>query len=213
MKIYKIAFLLDKSNNWLEKDTKDFIKFYKKKYSFKIFYEYKKIKKFDIVICLGNTTILKSKLLNNNKLNITVHESNLPKDKGFSPVQYQIIKDKNIIHICLIELDKKVDSGDILESSKIFFKGNELYDEIRNLQSKKTFQLIKKFVDKYPNFKRKKQIGKSNFLKRRYPKDSELNINKTIKENFNLLRISNNKEWPSFFKFRGTTYIIKLYKK
>ena len=213
MKIYKIAFLLDKSNNWLEKDTKDFIKFYKKKYSFKIFYEYKKIKKFDIVICLGNTTILKSKLLNNNKLNITVHESNLPKDKGFSPVQYQIIKNKNIIHICLIELDKKVDSGDILESSKIFFKGNELYDEIRNLQSKKTFQLIKKFVDKYPNFKRKKQIGKSNFLKRRYPKDSELNINKTIKENFNLLRINNNKEWPSFFKFRGTTYIIKLYKK
>ena len=156
MKIYKIAFLLDKSNNWLEKDTKDFIKSYKKKYSFKIFYEYKKIKKFDIVICLGNTTILKSKLLNNNRLNITVHESNLPKDKGFSPVQYQIIKNKNIIHICLIELDEKVDSGDILESSKMFFKGNELYDEIRNLQSKKTFLLIKKFFDKYPNFKRKK---------------------------------------------------------
>jgi len=162
---------------------------------------------------LGNTKIINSKLLKNNKLNITVHESSLPKDKGFSPIQYQIIKNKNIINSCLIELDEKIDSGDILDSLKIYFTGNELYEEIRNIQSKKTFQLITKFLKKYPNFKRKKQIGKSNYLKRRYPKDSEININKTIKENFNLLRISNNKEWPSFFRYRGNKYILKIYKK
>ena len=214
MKIFKVAFLLDKSNNWLEADTKNFIKFYrKKKYLFKIFYNYKKIKNFNIVILLGNTKIINSKLLKNNKLNITVHESSLPKDKGFSPIQYQIIKNKNIINSCLIELDEKIDSGDILDSLKIYFTGNELYEEIRNIQSKKTFQLITKFLKKYPNFKRKKQIGKSNYLKRRYPKDSEININKTIKENFNLLRISNNKEWPSFFRYRGNKYILKIYKK
>ena len=39
MKIFKIAFLLHKSNNWLEADTKNFIKKYKKKkYLFRIFY-------------------------------------------------------------------------------------------------------------------------------------------------------------------------------
>ena len=42
MKIFKIAFLLDKSNNWLKKDTENFIQKYKKtKYLFKIFYDYK----------------------------------------------------------------------------------------------------------------------------------------------------------------------------
>ena len=142
MKIFKIAFLLDKSNNWLKKDTENFIQKYKKtKYLFKIFYNYQKIKKFDVVILLGFTKIINSKLLNNNKLNITIHESSLPKNKGFSPIQYQILKNKNIIDVCLIELKNKVDSGDILETSKIYFKGNELYDEIRYLQSKKTFQL------------------------------------------------------------------------
>ena len=58
MKIFKIAFLLDKSNNWLEADTKNFIKKYKKKkYLFRIFYEYKKIKDFSVVILLGYTKI------------------------------------------------------------------------------------------------------------------------------------------------------------
>lgn len=214
MKILKIAFLLDKSNNWLKKDAENFIKKYKKtKYLFKIFYDYKKIINFDIVILLGFTKIINSRLLNNNKLNITVHESSLPKDRGFSPIQYQILNNKNIIDVCLIELKNKVDSGDILETSKIYFKGNELYEEIRYLQSKKTFQIITQFLKKYPYFKRKKQTGKSNFLKKRFPKDSELNINKTIKENFNLIRINNNKEWPSFFKYKNSTYFVKVYKK
>ena len=214
MKIFKIAFLLDKSNNWLESDTKSFIKNYKKiKYLFKIFYDYKKIKKFDIVILLGFTKIIDSKLLKKNKLNITIHESSLPRNKGFSPIQYQILENKNIIDICLIELKNKVDSGDILKKSKIYFKGNELYDEIRLIQSKKTFQLISKFLNDFPNFNRKKQIGKSNFLKKRYPRDSKLNIHKTIKENFNLLRVNNNNEWPSFFEYRKSKYIIKIYKK
>ncbi len=214
MKIFKIAFLLDKSNNWLESDAKRFIKNYKKiKYSFKIFYDYKKIKKFDIVILLGFTKIIDPKLLKKNKLNITIHESSLPRNKGFSPIQYQILENKNIIDICLIELKNKVDSGDILKKSKIYFKGNELYNEIRIIQSKKTFQLISKFLNDFPNFKRKKQIGKSNFLKKRYPRDSKLNIHKTIKENFNLLRINNNNEWPSFFEYKKSKYIIKIYKK
>ena len=84
---------------------------------------------------------------------------------------------------------------------------------MRKIQSKKTFQLISKFLNSFPNFKRKKQIGKSNFLKKRYPKDSKLNIHKTIKENFNLLRINNNNQWPSFFEYRKSKYIIKIYKK
>ena len=214
MKIFKIAFLLDKSNNWLKKDTENFIQKYKKtKYLFKIFYNYQKIKKFDVVILLGFTKIINSKLLNNNKLNITIHESSLPKNKGFSPIQYQILKNKNIIDVCLIELKNKVDSGDILETSKIYFKGNELYDEIRYLQSKKTFQIITKFLNKYPLLNRKKQAGKSNFLKKRSPKDSELNINKTIRENFNLMRINNNNKWPSFFYYKGNKYILKIFKK
>ena len=148
-----------------------------------------------------------------NKYNLIIHESNLPKGKGFAPVQWQILKNKKNIPVCLIEAENKVDSGKIFE--KIFFKldGTELYDEIRKKQAKATFSIIKRFLKKFPKIFSKKQIGKSTFYRRRYPKDNLLNINKSIKENFNLLRIGNNELFPSHFHYRSIKYIIKIFKK
>jgi methionyl-tRNA formyltransferase len=72
--------------------------------------------------------------------------------------------------------------------------------------------IIKKFLIKYPNIKPTKQTGKGNFNKRRYPKDSQLNINKTIKQQFNHLRINDNELYPSFFYYKDQKYIIKVFK-
>ena len=90
--------------------------------------------------------------------------------------------------------------------------GTELSDEIRYIQGLQILKIINKFLIKYPNVKSKKQSGKSNFNKRRYPKDSELNINKTIKQQFNHLRINDNELYPSFFYFKNQKYIIKIFK-
>tara|TARA_B110000208_G_C11692287_1_gene402738 strand:- start:106 stop:753 length:648 start_codon:yes stop_codon:yes gene_type:complete len=214
MKKIKVAFLLDKSNNWLESDTRAFVKYLKKsKYQFKIYYKYEDIRNYTIVFLLGYTKVIKSDLLINNKINLTVHESNLPENRGFSPIQYQILNKKNTITTCLIKLRKKVDSGEIYEKSKIKFHGDELYEEIRTKQSKNTFNLVSNFLRKYPkNSKTLQKKGKSNFLKKRKPKDSELNIYKSIKDNFNILRISNNDSWPAFFNYKNKKYIIKIFK-
>ena len=42
--------------------------------------------------------------------------------------------------------------------------------------------------------------------------DTYLDTNKTIKEQFNLLRISDNKRYPARFKIEGKDYILKIYK-
>jgi methionyl-tRNA formyltransferase len=214
MKKIKVAILLDKSNNWIESEAKYFVKnFKKKRFKFKFFYEYKHIKKYSIVFLLGFTKIIKPELLKHNSINLTVHESNLPKNKGFAPIQYQILNNQNIIKACLIDLSDKVDSGEIYEKNTIRFNGTELYDEIRKKQSSNTFYLISSFLNKYPKNKKKKQKGKSNFLKKRHPYDSELNINKSIKDNFNLLRISNNETWPAFFMYKGQKFVLNIFKK
>mgnify|MGYP006187218783 CR=1 FL=1 len=95
--------------------------------------------------------------------------------------------------------------------------GTELSDEIRNIQGIQFLNIIKKFLIKYPNVKSKKQKGKGNFNNRRYPggkypKDSQLDINKTIKQQFNHLRINDNELYPSFFYYKGQKYIIKIFK-
>ena len=54
---------------------------------------------------------------------------------------------------------------------------------------------------------------KTNYLKRREPEDSKLNVNKSIKSQFNLLRICDNENFPAFFYLSKKKYIIKIYKK
>ena len=90
--------------------------------------------------------------------------------------------------------------------------GTELYPEIRKKQAENTIQIIEDFLKIYPNFIPLKQIGEESFYRKRNINDSELDISETIAENFNLLRIGNNEEWPSFFYFKGIKYILKIYK-
>ena len=210
---YKVSFLFDHKNNWIIKyfSQKEFADTFKK-YQFNFSINYKEIKNNDIVFILGYTNILGSNFLKSNKLNLVVHESDLPKGKGFAPVQWQILEGKNIIHILLLEAGEKVDSGDIILKDEFHLEGNELYEEIRNKQALATKKLISKFLNLFPNYSKYPQKGSEAFYKKRSLKDGEINIDKSIRSQFNLLRIGNNEEWPSFFYINNSKYILKLYK-
>ena len=213
MKSYKFAFLFDRANNWLEiffKSSK-VIKNIFKYNDCQIYYDEREIINNDIVFILGYTKILSQNFLEKNRLNVIVHESALPKGKGFSPVQWQILEGENIIPICLLEAVTQVDSGDILFQTHFVLNGNELYGEIREKQSVATINAISEFLKIYPFFSRKKQSGMDTYYPRRHAKDSELDIKKSIAEQFNLLRVGNNDEWPSFFFLNDKKYIIKIY--
>ena len=55
------------------------------------------------------------------------------------------------------------------------------------------------------------QSGEESFYPRRLPKDSELDINKSIDEQFNLFRIVDNDKYPAFFIKNGKKYVLKIY--
>ena len=211
-KKYKVTFLLDKSNLWFEKQLKNYDFRLNNKYIFKISKNPNNIKNQNIVFPLSYTRILPESFLQKNELVLIAHSSKLPKDKGFAPLQYQILRNKNKVYISLIKAAKEVDAGPIYFQNSFVLNGTELSDEIRNIQGIQFLNIIKKFLIKYPKVKSKKQIGKGNFNKRRYPKDSQLDINKTIKQQFNHLRINDNELYPSFFYYKGQKYIIKIFK-
>ena len=210
MEKIKISFLLDKNNNWVESYLLkiDFLRLYPH-FDIKISHNHLEVKNQVIVFILGYTKILSDDFLIKNDLNLVIHESNLPQGKGFSPVQWQILEGKNIIPICLFEATNQVDAGDILYRHKLMLTGYELYDEIRKIQAKASIEIILKFLDIYPDFTKEKQIGEQSFYRRRNKNDSELDAGKSIKDQFNLLRIGNNEEWPSFFYLEGRKYFIK----
>ncbi len=207
-----VTFLVDIENNWFESYLKKFNFKNNKRYKFSISKNYRNIKNKDIVFILSYTKILPSSFLIKNKLNLVVHSSKLPKDRGFAPLTYQVLKNKKIIYNSLIEAKEKVDSGNIYLMNKFRLDGTELYEELREKQAKSIINLIRKFLIKYPKVQSKKQKGKTNFNKKRNIDDSQLNINKSIKSQFNLLRVSDNNRFPSFFKYRKKKYLIKVFK-
>ena len=107
----------------------------------------------------------------------------------------------------------KIDSGNIYPR-KINFEGHELIDELREKQAQSSFSLISKFLDEYPSIlgMSKKQKGTSTYYNKRSPKDSKLDINKSLSEQFNLLRVVDNEKYPAFFHKNNQVYRIKIEK-
>ncbi len=213
LKKFKLTFLLDRNNNWIEKFLLNYNFSQKKKYRIKITKNHKSIKNEDLVFILSYTKILPESFLKKNKLNLIVHASRLPKDRGFAPVQYQVLRGKNNIDISLLIASKNVDTGDIFLRQKFKLNKNDLSEEIREKQAKATFDIIKKFLNQYPNINSFKQKGRSTFNKRRYSDSNKLNVHKSLKSQFNILRISDNEKYPAQFKISNTNYILKIYKK
>lgn len=161
---------------------------------------------------LGCTRIVREDILTKNEHNLVVHESDLPKGRGFAPIAWQILAGKREISVCLIEAAKEVDSGDIFIRDKISLSGDELCVEWRHLQGTKTIELCMRFMCEFVSLKPMKQLGTPEYFPRRRPSDSELDPDKSIRDQFNLLRIVDNERYPAFFEINGTRYYISINK-
>jgi UDP-4-amino-4,6-dideoxy-N-acetyl-beta-L-altrosamine N-acetyltransferase len=169
----------------------------------------------DFCFCLSFGQILPEEVRQKFKHTLVVHESDLPRGKGWSPLTWQILEGRNRIPVTLFEAAERVDSGPIYAQHWIEFKGNELIDELRTEQAKATNMLCHWFINHYPESTQqaRDQIGEESFYRRRRPQDSVLDPNKTIAEQFNLLRVADNERYPAWFTIDDLHFKIKIIKK
>ena len=108
-----IQLLVDNKNSWIipyaSKLRDDIIS--KFNYEVTLINEHDDVKKGNILCLLSCENIFNK--LDLNDFNLVVHESNLPKGKGWSPLTWQVIEGKNRIPITLFEAVEKVDAGRI----------------------------------------------------------------------------------------------------
>ena len=166
----------------------------------------------ELLFLLGCKAILTPQQLKLHKHNLVVHPSKLPEGRGSAALVNKILEGENTVWLTLFEALEKVDAGPIYFQESITFEGHELSDEIRKAQTMKVFALVLKYLDAYPNVKGRSQEGSSSFYKRRGPDDSELDMDKSIRDQFNLLRIVDNERYPAFFRHLGKKYVVKIYK-
>jgi len=168
----------------------------------------------DFAFYLSCEQIAGKGILSRNKHNLVVHPSGLPHGRGWSPLAWQILEGADSIIVTLFEATEKVDRGDIYLQHPVQFRGNELIDELHKTQGEVSINLCLKFVEEYPRIllQRRKQLGVASYYSRRCPKDNELNIDKSLREQFNLFRIADNEKYPAHFTLDGQTYILKIYR-
>lgn len=171
------------------------------------------VPKGDVAFYIGCTRITPPEVLQKNKYNLVVHESALPQGRGFAPMAWQILEGQNEIPVCLIEAAPgEADSGAIYQKGIIALKGHELCPEWRSKQGDMTIELCQRFISSFPPEAGVPQKGTPSSYPRRRPADSQLDVNKTIAEQFDLLRIVDNDRYPAHFEYRGHRYILKIEK-
>jgi methionyl-tRNA formyltransferase len=157
---------------------------------------------------------LKKSLIINHK----IHHLSKPTDIIGGDIMFilsceKILKPKYLkIPISLFEAVEKVDAGDVYMVDYIKLKGHELNNEIKHQQGLITIKMVKKYIDEFESIVGTPQNGKETFYPRRGQKENELDINKTILEQFNLLRIVDNERYPAYFYINGNKYTLKISK-
>lgn len=87
---------------------------------------------------------------------------------------------------------------------------NQTFRPYSTFKSRITFAMILSYIKNFPNNNSTPQEGTSTWNRRRRLEDSELDINKSILEQINLLRIVDNKLYPAYFHYKGEKFILQI---
>ena len=141
-----------------------------------------------------------------------LHPSALPKFRGGSPIQNQIIRNIKKSRVTIFRMSKKIDSGPILASKPVSLEGHmhEIFNRLTKIGVSLTLKILKN------KFKIKEQDHKkATYFKRRKPAESEITINELKNKNsdyiINKLRMLENPYPNAFLKTKdGKKIKIRL---
>jgi methionyl-tRNA formyltransferase len=167
----------------------------------------------DILFLVSCSQIIRDAEKEKYKATLVLHASDLPKGRGWSPYIWSILAGENQITVSLLEASEPVDSGVIWLKTAFDLEGHELLQEVNNKLFEAELLLMTQAVEQFDSIKPTKQAGEpGSYMAKRSSADSRLDPNKTIAEQFNLLRVVDSQRYPAFFDYQGHRYLIKIEK-
>ncbi len=145
---------------------------------------------------------------------LVLHASDLPKGRGWSPYIWDILSGKNEIILSLIEAEDQIDTGKIWKKIRIPVPNHFLWNEINHALFQGEIGLMNWAVEHSKTVVPMEQDRniQPTYWPKRAVQDSCLDINKTIAEQFDLLRVCDPHRYPVFFEINGQKYKLILEK-
>jgi methionyl-tRNA formyltransferase len=167
----------------------------------------------DILFLVSCSQIIRDSEREKYRATLVLHASDLPSGRGWSPYIWSILNGANRITVCLLEAKDPVDSGSIWLKTEFALEGHELLLEIHEKLFAAELSLMTMAVEGFGTIVPKAQHGDPGaYMPKRTPKDSRLDPNKTLAEQFNLLRVVDNRRYPAFFDHAGKRYLLRVEK-
>ena len=175
----------------------------------------KLLKKTELGLVCGFPHIFKSFHFNKSKYGfINLHAGKLPKYRGGSPLNWQIINNEKYFGISVIKIDKGIDSGDIIFEKKFKLLNKYKIEDLHFITNNHFPKLLLKSMFKIISGKKlkKQDKKKAKYFKQRGPQDSLIIPNKITFKKLNLLlrALSNSYQSPYFIYKNKKIFIKKI---
>ncbi len=142
---------------------------------------------------------------------LVIHASDLPYGRGWSPHIWEVINGATNITLTLLEAEDKVDTGDIWKKINIYIPKTALFHEINQLIFNAEMELMDFTIDNFDTVTPEKQSDNNiSYFSKRTPKDSEIDINKSLSEQFDLIRVCDTERFPAFFYKDGQKFNVTI---
>lgn len=145
---------------------------------------------------------------------LVLHASDLPKGRGWSPHIWAIASGSDKITLTLLEAEDKVDSGRIWKKVDILVPKDALWHEINDLLFTEEIRMMDFALISRDVIQPQKQSDEvePTYHRARTPEDSRIDPDKSIADQFDLIRVCDPVRYPAFFYHRGQRYALKLEK-
>ena len=180
IKKYKISLIFTNSKK-IKKKFKNKKIIYSKNLNDEKFYRLLKKENADLFISAGFSSIFKKKLLELPKYGvINLHAGPVPKYRGGSPLNWQLINNEKNITVSILEMNEGIDTGPIIEVKKFPIKKNYDIKKLHLIVNKIFPSLVLKSIAKIEKNKKFNLQPKNNnsYWKQRKEEDGKIFFNK-----------------------------------
>lgn len=161
----------------------------------------------DLIIIASFPWLISQNTIGLSKLGIiNVHAGELPKYRGYHPINWAIIRDEPRIGVTVHYVDAGMDSGNILAQKTIPIKNNDtvitLRRKLTTIGARLLVNVVKKIDQKSKITGKQQRDSQVIFAPRRYPKDSEIKWSNNTRDIFNLIRALRD-PYPNAFSYKS----------
>lgn len=172
----------------------------------------KKVKN-PIYIIAGFSQILKKEILQNSKLALNLHAGKIPKYRGGSPLNWQIINNEKYFGLSILKVEKGIDTGSVYLQKKYLLKSKFTIKDLHKIANSEFPKMINHVISKINTIKPIKQKKKySKYWRQRSDIDGKINFNMFSGHKIIRLNRALQKPYPNIWCFNNKNNKVRFQK-